>query len=314
MSRPFKAGLDYFELDCHMDEKIRLIQAEFGLKGFAVVVLLFKEIYGGQGYYMSWDDDRLLLFMSDNGVAGGDKNLIEEVILACIKRGIFSEKLYQEYQILTSSGIQKRYLNAVARRGKVELKKEYLLVNVGKKEINVNNNPVNVDNNSINVRNNPQSREEKSREEKSNTTSKRKSTKELPPEDEEDALSKKDDRRIRYQEIADLYHQLCPSLPRCMVLTVKRKVGIRARLKVYSMEQISKALTKAEASDFMTGRSGGNWKADFEWFFVYGDNNIAKVLEGKYDNKGSNQPQGASAKYDPSIFERLEYENREDFA
>lgn len=30
--RPTKAGLDYFELDCHMEEKVRLIQAEFGLK------------------------------------------------------------------------------------------------------------------------------------------------------------------------------------------------------------------------------------------------------------------------------------------
>ena len=62
--RKFKEGLDYFELDCHMDEKVRLIQAEFGLKGFAVIVLLLQEIYGGRGYYMSWDDDRSLLFMS----------------------------------------------------------------------------------------------------------------------------------------------------------------------------------------------------------------------------------------------------------
>ncbi len=35
-----KVGLDYFELDCHMDEKIKLIQAEYGLKGFAIVVML----------------------------------------------------------------------------------------------------------------------------------------------------------------------------------------------------------------------------------------------------------------------------------
>ena len=35
MARPIKAGLDYFELDCHMDEKVELIEAEFGLKGFA---------------------------------------------------------------------------------------------------------------------------------------------------------------------------------------------------------------------------------------------------------------------------------------
>ena len=47
MARPVKEGLDYFELDCHMEEKVRLIQAEFGLKGFAIVVKLYQKIYGG---------------------------------------------------------------------------------------------------------------------------------------------------------------------------------------------------------------------------------------------------------------------------
>ena len=165
--RPFKDGLDYFELDCRFDDNVRLIQAEFGLKGLGVIVLLFQEIYGGRGYYMTWDEDRSLLFMSENGIARGDKNLIQEIINGCIRRGIFSEELYQKYHILTSSGIQKRYLNAVARRGNVKLKKEYLLINVGKKGINVNNNSINACNNSINVDNNSQRREEKSREEKS---------------------------------------------------------------------------------------------------------------------------------------------------
>lgn len=165
MPRPIKEGLDYFELDCHFDEKIRLIQAEFGLKGLAVVVLLYKEIYAGQGYYMTWDEDRLLLLLSENGVAGGDKNLIQEIVSACVRRNIFSERLFEEYHILTSSGIQKRYLNAVARRENVKLKKEYLLISVDKNRGNVNINSVSVNNNSINDSRNSQRREEKSREE-----------------------------------------------------------------------------------------------------------------------------------------------------
>ena len=62
--RQNKVGLDYFELDCHMDEKVRLIQAEYGLKGFAVFVKLLQEIYGGYGYYCEWTQDRELLFAS----------------------------------------------------------------------------------------------------------------------------------------------------------------------------------------------------------------------------------------------------------
>lgn len=165
--RPFKEGLDYFELDCHLDEKMRLIQAEFGLKGFAVVVLLYKEIYGERGYYLPWDDDRLLLFMSDNGVAGGDKNLITEIIQACIRRDIFSKRLFDEYHILTSSGIQKRYLRATAKRGKSEMKKEYLLLGDANNSISSVNNSISDVNNSISDVRNTQRRVEKRRVEKS---------------------------------------------------------------------------------------------------------------------------------------------------
>ena len=165
MARPVKEGLDYFELDCHMEEKVRLIQAEFGLKGFAIVVKLYQKIYGGFGNYCEWNEDSLLLFMSENGVSSRDeKNLISEIVAACIRRNIFSEKLFNEFGILTSYGVQKRYLNAVSRREKVELIKEYLLISVGKNQDNVCINSINVNRNSVNVCSNSQSREEKSRE------------------------------------------------------------------------------------------------------------------------------------------------------
>ena len=165
MARPVKEGLDYFELDCHMEEKVRLIQAEFGLKGFAIVVKLYQKIYGGFGYYCEWNEDSLLLFMSENGVSSRDeKNLISEIVAACIRRNIFSEKLFNEFGILTSYGVQKRYLNAVSRREKVELIKEYLLISVGKNQCNVCIKSINVNRNSVNVCSNSQSREEKSRE------------------------------------------------------------------------------------------------------------------------------------------------------
>lgn len=167
MARPTKAGLDYFELDCQLEEKVRLIQAEFGLKGFAVIVKLYQIIYGGFGYYCEWNEDILLLFMSENGLPSDSKNLLNEIVAACIRRNIFSENLFKKFGILTSEGVQKRYLNATSRREKVELIKEYLLVSVGKNEENVYINSINVNRNSINVNRNTQSRVEKSRVEKS---------------------------------------------------------------------------------------------------------------------------------------------------
>jgi len=160
--RQNKVGLDYFEFDCRMDEKVRLIEAEFGLKGFAVFVKLLQEIYWGDGYYCEWTQDRELLFASDNGLNNGSLQLLREIVSACIRRNIFSERLYKEYGILTSSGVQKQYLKATVKREVIELKKEYLLISVPENRVNVVINSISDGSNAISVGRNEQSREEKS--------------------------------------------------------------------------------------------------------------------------------------------------------
>lgn len=162
--RQNKVGLDYFELDCQMEEKVRLIQAEYGLKGFAVFVKLLQRIYGENGYYCEWTQDSELLFMSENGLDSGCLQLLREIVSACIRRNIFSERLLKEYGILTSSGVQKQYLKATVKREVVDLKKEYLLISVPENRKNVVINSISSYGNSINGVINAQSREEKSRE------------------------------------------------------------------------------------------------------------------------------------------------------
>lgn len=160
-----KTGLDYFELDCHMDSSIRLIQAEFGLKGFAVFVKLLQEIYGEHGYYCEWTQDKELLFASENGLSSGSSGLLSEILSACIRRDIFSEELFRKYGILTSSGVQKQYLKATVKREVISMKKEYLLISIPKNRKNVVLNSISVGINSISDGRNTQSRVEKSREE-----------------------------------------------------------------------------------------------------------------------------------------------------
>ena len=178
--RQNKVGLDYFELDCYMDEKIELIEAEYGLKGFAIVVKLYQSIFSGFGYYCEWFPDISVLWARRLGLShGGDygsvgsasdegslpgfpKNLINDVVAASIRRNIFSKELFQRYGILTSSGIQKRYLSATSKREKVELKKEYLLISIPKNRQNVVINSISSDINSIYSVRNEQSRVEKS--------------------------------------------------------------------------------------------------------------------------------------------------------
>lgn len=127
-------GIAYFPLDTHMDDKIKLIEAEFGLTGFSVIVKLYQKIYGEQGYYCEWTNDVALLFSRSLGLGG---TAVSEIVRAAIRRGIFDEDVYDKYHILTSKGIQKRYFEVVSRRKNVEVKKEYLLVKLGQKYKNV---------------------------------------------------------------------------------------------------------------------------------------------------------------------------------
>lgn len=88
-------------------------------------------------------------------------------------------------------------------------------------------------------------------------------------------------------EIVDLFHSLCPSLPKIVKLTDGRKTAIKARLDEYSMEQITQAFRMAEQSDFLKGKSERGWTANLDWLMKPG--NMAKVLEGNYVNKAAGQ-------------------------
>ena len=181
MARPLKEGVDYFSLDCYMDDKIKMIQAEFGLKGFAIVVKLRQTIYREHGYYCEWNEEKKLLFASEEGADCGP-GLINEIVQACIRRDIFSKKLFDKYQILTSRGIQKRYLSITAKRKKAEMKKEYSLVEVAHNSINDDNNRVNVGKNQVNSVDNTQS---KVKESKVNNNAPASASSDLPEEDDE---------------------------------------------------------------------------------------------------------------------------------
>lgn len=160
MARPIKQGVDYFPIDCHMNDKMKLIQAEFGLVGYAVVIKLWQKIYSGKGYYTEWGRDVALMFAQNNSVGG---NVVQEVVRSCLNRGIFDQRMFDEYGILTSDGIQERFAEATERRTFVNADRRYLLIPAPSNWVFADNNSINVDNNSVNVDNNPQSKVNKSK-------------------------------------------------------------------------------------------------------------------------------------------------------
>jgi 5-methylcytosine-specific restriction endonuclease McrA len=93
-------------------------------------------------------------------------------------------------------------------------------------------------------------------------------------------------KKVDYELVARMYNDTCVSFPRITTLSDARKKAIKARLNKYSLEDLQRLFTLAEASDFLKGDNKRNWSANFDWLIK--DSNIAKVLDGNYNNKTNN--------------------------
>ena len=98
----------------------------------------------------------------------------------------------------------------------------------------------------------------------------------------EDSIGK-DRERVDYQLIVDMYNDTCVSFPKLKSLSDSRKKAIKARLRTYTVDDFKALFEKAEASSFLKGSNDRNWSANFDWLIK--DSNMAKVLEGNYDDK-----------------------------
>ena len=93
--------------------------------------------------------------------------------------------------------------------------------------------------------------------------------------------------------IRELYNSVCGSYPRLVKLSEARKKAIRARLRVgYTVDDFRRLFEMAEASDFLKGRNRRNWSATFDWLIA--DANMAKVLDGNYNNASGKPENGAA--------------------
>lgn len=102
--------------------------------------------------------------------------------------------------------------------------------------------------------------------------------------------------KIPYAAIRDAYNEICQSFPKCNALSDKRKAAIRARIHSggYTFADFQRLFRKAEASAFLRGENKKNWRATFDWMLE--DANMAKVLDGNYDDNRSTVPGNRSAR------------------
>lgn len=92
--------------------------------------------------------------------------------------------------------------------------------------------------------------------------------------------------QIPYDSIREAYNEICTSFPHCTAISDSRKKAIRARINAgYTLDDFKRLFHKAENSSFLRGQNDRNWSATFDWLVK--DSNMAKVLEGNYDDSGA---------------------------
>lgn len=121
-----KHGLRTFPFPVDLDDSVKLVEAEFGIEGFAVVIKLYQAIYS-RGYYMKWDIDTELLFIRDYCLSAVGRKLLSEIVSCSVRRGVFESTLFEKYRILTSRRIQETFLTATKRSTEVIFEKNYAL-------------------------------------------------------------------------------------------------------------------------------------------------------------------------------------------
>ena len=134
MARPRKDGLDYFPLDVNFlsDLKIKKIIRAYGAQAVAVVMSVLTTIYRDNGYFATYDDDLIFIIADELKLEDGYvKNVIEKLI----EVDFLNKEQKEKNNILTSIGIQERYLKACERRVKTTLNVTYSLLNDSSNEL-----------------------------------------------------------------------------------------------------------------------------------------------------------------------------------
>lgn len=276
MARKPKKGLTYFpmDIDIFQDIKIRKLIKYQGGKAISVYAYLLCSIYK-DGYYMRWDHE-LPFIVSE--VTGYEEAYIHEVIKSCLNIGLFSKNLFDTEKILTSKGIQERFVLVMKNLNRVSEIDEFNLISSEETPVSSQETPISKPETPISSEFGTQ-RKEKERKE-----NKRKGNEQNDGGEPPAPSPLKN--HFDFDSIVEHYHQKCPGMPRVTLLNESRKNAIKARLKEVGPEGVMKMIQNAGSSEFLNGKNERLWIANFDWLFK--PTNFAKVLEGNFLNYKSN--------------------------
>lgn len=149
----------YFRMDCDLfqDRKLKRLMRRWQNDGLAVYLALLCEIYRDKGYYIVADKD-LIADIADTCLLDDDRT--SNIFRDCIELGLFDRQLYEHRELLTSRGIQARYLDIMAvLRRKAGIDAEYSLISseeIGDNSATIDDDSERIADSSVKIRKNTQ--------------------------------------------------------------------------------------------------------------------------------------------------------------
>lgn len=124
--RPHSQGLKYFALDVDFfkNKKIQELTEIHQSNGPIFFLQLLSYIYTA-GNHLKWDRLTIRDFRKNNEWS---QEQMTSMLQSVLDVGLLDKDLYNRYQVLTSDGIQERYLYSTKKREKVIYIQEYLLI------------------------------------------------------------------------------------------------------------------------------------------------------------------------------------------
>ena len=276
MARPQKNNAEYFSHDADMrnDVKVKALRRKFQHTGYAVWCFILESLTDGECFEIDYSELNREFLAADFEISVEE---LERIVSYCCRIGLLQ---LTEDNRLYSEAHQRRFASLIEKR-KQDRERLARLMNRRQKCKNEDNEAETSDNDSCHgdnlysIVNNNREKESKG----------------------------KKNRIYPYQGIADLWNEVCVSLPRLKTLSDNRRKKIKCRLDEFKAETEEQMLEAArslfervQASDFLTGRQPNKtgWTATFDWLFDNGSNWV-KVQEGNYDNdRGARGHQGGS--------------------
>ncbi len=121
-----KRGVKTIPLSVDDEDNIKLIEAEFGINGWATIHKL-EQFIGAHGFYVKWDIDTQLLFIREKCLSAVGRNCVSEIVARALRRGVFDTGMYQKHGILTSTRLQETFLTAYKRSKEIVIYENYAL-------------------------------------------------------------------------------------------------------------------------------------------------------------------------------------------